>query len=79
MKPFNSWPLLYMKTLWRIFAFLVLHSELIDDRSLDLNSWLFICIVAVEKLQILEDQIVILSTLFQEECLGEAVCLLLIL
>lgn len=68
-----------MKILWRMFAFLVLHSELIDDRSLDLNSWLFICIVAVEKLQKLEDQIVILSTLFQEDFLGEGVCLLLIL
>lgn len=62
-----------------MFAFLVLHSEVIDDRSLDLNSWLFICIVAVVKLQKLEDQIVILSTSFQEEWLGEAVCWLLIL
>lgn len=56
-----------MKAFWRVFAFRVLHSELIDKGSLDLNSWLFICIVTLKKLQELEDQTVILSTLFQGE------------
>ena len=53
-----------MKAFWRIFALQVLHSELIDEGSLDLNSWLFICIVALKELRKLEDQTVILSTLF---------------
>lgn len=37
-----------MKAFWRVFAFRVLHSELIDKGSLDLNSWLFICIVTLK-------------------------------
>jgi len=38
VKPFSSCPLLNMKAFWRIFALQVLHSELIDEGSLDLNS-----------------------------------------